>query len=168
MDAGRLQIQFSRLDLAPLLEAWLDDLGALPDPLGLKVDADFPPALWISGEKRFTSIILQNLLENARKYNTAGGRIRITAREDGEWAILAIGNTGAAIPAGAQEHVFERFHRGAVGENVPGHGIGLSLARELARLHGGDLRLRRSDGEWTDFEVRFHLAATPAGTAGAP
>jgi signal transduction histidine kinase len=158
MDAGRLQIQFSRLDLTPLIEAWLDDLGAMPDAFGLKVEADFPPSLWIMGEKRYATLILQNLLENARKYNRSAGRIRIAARAQGDWAVLAIGNTGRPVPSGAQEHIFERFHRGAVGENVPGHGIGLNLARELARLHGGDLRLARSDGDWTEFEVRFRLA----------
>jgi signal transduction histidine kinase len=162
MDAGRLQIQFSRLDLAPLIEAWLDDLGALPDELGLRVEADYPPSLCITGEKRYATLILQNLLENARKYNRPGGRIRIAARAEGGWAVLAIGNTGRPVPPSAQEHIFERFHRGAVGENVPGHGIGLNLARELARLHGGDLRLSRSDEEWTEFEVRFRLAVATA------
>jgi signal transduction histidine kinase len=166
MDAGRLQIQFTRLDLAPLIAAWVDDLGALPDAFHLKVDADFPPSLWITGEKRFATLILQNLLENARKYNCDGGRIRIAAREEGEWAVLAIGNTGRPILASAREHIFERFHRGAMGENVPGHGIGLNLARELARLHGGDLRLSRSDEEWTEFEVRFRLAGAEADETG--
>jgi signal transduction histidine kinase len=107
------------------------------------------------GEKRYAALILQNLLENARKYNHTGGRVRISAAALGEWAIVVVGNTGPAIPPTSQEHIFERFHRGAVGENVPGHGIGLNLARELARLHGGDLRLSRSDDEWTEFELRF-------------
>jgi len=163
MDAGRLQIEFGAVDLTPLIEAWLDDLGALPDGLALEVETDFPPALWIAGEKRYTTLILQNLLENARKYNRPGGRIRIMAREEGGWVILTIGNTGRPIPPAAQEHIFERFHRGAVGENVPGHGLGLNLARELARLHRGELRLARSDDMWTEFEVRF-LPAQPAPT----
>jgi signal transduction histidine kinase len=163
MDAGRLQIQFSAVDLAPLIEAWVDDLGALADGFGLTIEADFPRPLWIKGEKRFASLILQNLLENARKYNRVGGTVRIAARIEGGWACLAIGNTGRAIPPGSHEHIFERFHRGAVGENVPGHGIGLNLARELARLHGGDLRLVRSQDDWTEFEVRFRLERPPSG-----
>jgi signal transduction histidine kinase len=157
MDAGRLQIDFSPVDLTQLIEAWLDDLGALPDELNLAVETDFPSALYVAGEKRYTTLILQNLLENARKYNRRGGRIRLTARTEGDAAILTIGNTGPPIPPAAQEHIFERFHRGAAAENISGHGLGLNMARELARLHRGDVRLARSDDTWTEFEVRFRL-----------
>ena len=167
MDAGRLQIEFSAVNLRPLIESWLDDLGALPDGLALAVETEVPPALWIAGEKSYTTLILQNLLENARKYNRPGGRIRIVAREENGWVILTIGNTGRPIPPAAQEHIFERFHRGAVGENVPGHGLGLNLARELARLHRGELRLARSDEAWTEFEVRFLRAQPAPAAAGA-
>ena len=158
MDAGRLQIDFRRVDLTPLVEAWLDDWGALPDGRDLAVETDIPPALVVSGEARYLTLILQNLLENARKYSRTGGRVRIAAWAEGPWAILRIANNGDPIPPAAQAHIFERFHRGPVGENVPGHGLGLNLARELARLHRGDLRLARSDEAWTEFEVRFRLA----------
>jgi signal transduction histidine kinase len=156
LDAGRLQINFGSIDLTHLLETQIDDLSALPDDLDVEVESDCP-VLHISGENLYVSLILQNLLENALKYNRPGGRIRISCREEGDRAILTIGNTGHPIPAAAQEHIFERFHRGVVGENVTGHGLGLNLARELARLHGGDLRLLRSDEDWTEFEVRFRL-----------
>ncbi|MBI5382179.1 MAG: HAMP domain-containing histidine kinase [Opitutae bacterium] len=163
MDAGRLRLELSAVDLVPLLEAWLDDFSVLTDDRELAVETDFPPTLPVEGEKRYTTLILQNLLENARKYNRPGGRIRIAARPDGEWVVLTVGNTGRPIPPEAQSHIFERFHRGAVAENVPGHGLGLNLARELARLHGGELRLSRSDEEWTEFAVRFR--ATKSATA---
>ncbi len=167
MDAGRLRLDFSSVNLTQLLEAWLDDLGALPDAIDLKVETDIPPALFIQGEKRYTMIILQNLMENARKYNRSGGRIRIAARVENTWGVLVIGNTGLPIPSGAQANIFQRFHRGAVGEDLPGHGLGLNLARELARLHGGELRLARSDEEWTEFEVRFRLASPPCAAPSA-
>jgi len=80
-------------------------------------------------------------------------------------AIVTVGNTGRTIPPFAREHIFERFHRGAVGEEITGHGLGLNLARELARLHGGDLRLVTSENDWTEFEVRFHLARQAVGAA---
>jgi signal transduction histidine kinase len=162
MDAGRLKLDFEPVNLSELIEAAIDDLSALPDELEVGVETDFPPGLHIVGEKRYTTIILHNLLENARKYNRRGGRIRIAATTDGELVRLAVGNTGRTISAAAQKHIFERFHRGAMGENVPGYGLGLNLARELARLHQGDLRLTCSNESWTEFEVRFRLAAIPS------
>jgi signal transduction histidine kinase len=155
MDAGHVRIEFSPVNVSGLIEEWLDDLNALPDPLELEVKTDVPPSLMISGERRYTSLILQNLLENARKYNRPGGRVQITGREEKGWVYLAVGNTGRPIPAEMQSFIFERFSRGANGEKIAGHGLGLNLARELVRLHGGELKLVSSDQEWTEFEVRF-------------
>ena len=166
VDAGHLQIEFGPVNLVQLIEGWLDDLGALPDPFSLSIETDLPATLMVDGEKRYTSLIVQNLLENARKYNQPKGRIRITARVDNVGRVfLVIGNTGHSIPLVAQGHIFERFHRGVVGENVPGHGLGLNLARELAHLHHGELRLVGSTGGWTEFEVTF-LAAKPQTVSG--
>ena len=162
MDAGHLKIRFGSVNLTRLIEEWLDDLNALPDPLGLEVKTHVPPALHISGERRYTSLILQNLLENARKYNRSGGRIHVSARGEEDWTYLTVGNTGPAIPPEMQPFIFERFSRGANGEKIAGHGLGLNLARELVRLHGGELNLVSSNDEWTEFEVRFR----PAGKAG--
>ena len=158
LDAGQLKLNFGPVDLSQLIEASLDDLGAQPEAADLSIEKDFPVELPIIGDKHYTGLILQNLLENARKYNRAGGRIRLSARRERDQVFLAIGNTGASIPPPAQAHIFERFHRGAVGENVPGYGLGLNLAREIARLHEGELRLVRSQDGWTEFEVIFRAA----------
>ena len=162
MDAGRLQIEFNPVNLTELIDGWLEDLTALPDPLGLEIKTKIPRGLYITGEKRYTSLILQNLLENARKYNHPGGSIRVSARTDDGWALLRVGNSGPAIPPEMQDHVFERFSRATNGTKVAGHGLGLNLARELVRLHGGELRLVSSIEKWTEFEVRFRLAQEPA------
>jgi signal transduction histidine kinase len=141
-----------------LVDEWLDDLSALPDPLGLEIKANVPSALYIAGERRYASLVLQNLLENARKYNRPGGRIQVNGRADDSSVYLTVGNTGPAIPVEMQPLIFERFSRGTNGEKVAGHGLGLNLARELVRLHGGTMRLVSSDEKWTEFEVRFRAA----------
>ena len=165
MDAGRLQVEFESVNLSQLLEEWIDDISALPDELHVKIDTNFPPNLFVAGEKRYITLIVQNLLENAQKYNVPNGDICVAAQEKGEFVVLTVENTGPTIPSAAREHIFERFHRGSMGENVPGHGLGLNLARELARLQGGDVRLVRSDREGTEFEVRFRKAARQVTTA---
>jgi signal transduction histidine kinase len=156
MDAGHLQIASTPVNLSKLVDEWLDDLTALPDSPDVKIDKECPADLFVAGEKQYTSLIVQNLLENARKYNRPGGRILVSARSNTTDVVLTVGNTGRTIPTG--ENIFERFHHDSTPSVVSGHGIGLNLARELARLHGGDLRLVGSENDWTEFEVRFSVA----------
>jgi len=156
MDAGHLQIASTPVNLSQLVDEWLDDLSALPDSPDVKIEKELTAGLFVAGEKQYTSLIVQNLLENARKYNRPGGLIRVSAHSNARNVVLNIGNTGRTIPLG--ENIFERFHHRSTPSAASGHGIGLNLARELARLHRGDLRLVRSENDWTEFEVRFPAA----------
>jgi len=158
VDAGHLQIASTPVNLSQLVDQWLDDLSALPDSPDVKIEKEFAAGLFVAGEKRYTSLIVQNLLENARKYNRPGGLIRVGAsRAAGTRnVVLSVGNTGRTIPP--DENIFERFHHRSTPSAVSGHGIGLNLARQLARLHGGDLCLVRSENDWTEFQVRFPTA----------
>ncbi len=166
MDAGHLEIESGPVNLSQLIDEWLDDLGALPDSPDVKIEKKFPADLYIAGEKPYTSLIVQNLLENARKYNQAGGLIRVTAHKEKGKVVMTIGNTGRSIAPNTQEHIFERFHHAGTRSEVSGHGLGLNLARKLVRLHGGDLRLVRSEDNWTEFEARFLIAKqTPDGAS---
>jgi signal transduction histidine kinase len=154
-DAGRLELSKAEFDLGEVLEGVLDDALTLAEPLDLKVEADVPKHLLLKADRTFVAMIAQNLVENAVKYNTPGGRIRVGARAVNGKVEITIGNTGDGIPKDRTGQLFERFYRVRGGERVPGHGLGLSTARELARAHGGDVELVRSDGSWT--EMRVHL-----------
>lgn len=161
VDAGRVRIEFADLDLVHLVATCLDDFSVLPDPFELEITNRLPDQLSISGEKRYVAHILQNTFDNARKYNRPQGRIDISARTESHQVVLTIGNTGRQIPREHQPHLFDRFQRAATGADLPGHGLGLNLARELARLHGGDVRLASSEADWTEFEITLPRAASP-------
>jgi signal transduction histidine kinase len=159
-DAGRLQLEEEEIDLVPLIAAAGDDLQALAANRDLAVEDDLPAGLPARADRRRVALVLQNLVENAAKYTPDGGTVRLSARQEDDWIFVRVANTGAAIPVEAREQIFERFRRGpSVGENIRGHGLGLNIARELIRAHGGDLRLARSDGEWTEFEFRVPASA---------
>jgi len=153
MDAGHLRIDSVPVNLSQLVEEWIDDLEALPDSPEVKIEKEIPSEIFVTGEKRYISLIVQNLLENARKYNRCAGRIRVRAISQDGTVQLKIGNTGQPIARDDQGHIFQRFRRASTNSRVAGHGLGLDLARELARLHGGDLKLVRSDNDWTEFEL---------------
>ncbi len=165
MDSGHLQIKSEAVNLSELIGEWLDDLATLLDQVDMRIEKKLPAKIYVVGERRYTSLIVQNLLENAGKYNRSGGRIKIEAQEKNGEVIVTVGNTGEPIAPSEQEHIFERFHRGSE-KSASGHGLGLSLARQLARLHGGDLRLVHSGDDWTEFEIRFP-AAQPAADGGS-
>jgi len=123
------------------------------------VEADVAKHLLLTADRTFVAIIAQNLLENAVKYNTPGGRIRVETRAVNGAVEMTIGNTGEGIPKDRTEQLFERFYRVRRDERVSGQGLGLSIARELARAHGGDVELVRSDGSWTEMRVRLPQVA---------
>lgn len=159
MDAGRLEIQLGVVDLVRLVEGVLDDHSVRPDPLGLQMKVDLPAQLPIRGDARYLALVVENLIENAAKYNRRGGVIHVRAARVDGWVELTVGNTARQpIPLADQARIFDRFSRGNIGENIPGYGLGLNLARELARLHHGEIELLRSDAEWTEFVVRLIAA----------
>lgn len=159
IDAGRLKLELAALDLAALTRAALDDLEALAPARGITVESNIPESLTAYGDARRVSVILQNLTENAAKYAGENGRIRIGCAFTDGTATVSIANTGPVIPQENRERLFERFYRVGAGENISGHGLGLNIARALACAQDGDVRLVRSDGEWTEFQLRLPVLA---------
>jgi signal transduction histidine kinase len=154
-DAGRIDLQPQEFDLSQLLEGVCDDVGALAEPGGLTVEAELPKQLPVVADRKMVALVVQNLIENAIKYNEPQGCIWISARATNGEAEVTIKNNGEPIPPEQASHIFERFYRARADGRLPGHGLGLSIASELARAHGGELELARSDSEWTEFRLRL-------------
>jgi signal transduction histidine kinase len=156
-DSGRLSLQPCRFDLREVLDGMCDDTRALAEPVGLSVKTDVTLQLPVVADRASTALIGQNLMENAVKFNQPGGTITIKARQVDGHVEVTIGNNGSGIPAERLESIFERFHRARDDGRVEGQGLGLSIARELARAQGGEVTLLKSDATWTEF--RFSLPA---------
>lgn len=159
-DAGQLHLELQPLDLVDLAEAAIEDARTLAEPRGIVVETRLPAAAPCRGEPAYLIQVLLNMLVNAVKYNREGGRVRVELREEpSRWAIV-IGNTGPGIAPAEAEHVFRRFYRTPSARAGGGNGLGLSLSRELARAHGGELTLLKSESDWTEFLLVLPLDPT--------
>jgi heavy metal sensor kinase len=167
-DAGALPLSCARMNLAERVRAAENDLALLAPERRAVVSA--PLELFVDADGDLIDQIIGNLLSNAVKFGDQRGVIELTLEARGGWAALAVANTGEPIPQPEQPKLFERFFRAdaARGREVEGSGLGLSLAREMARAHGGDLALVKSDASGTVFELRLPLghARRPQAAAG--
>lgn len=162
-DAGRLQLHREQFDLSEVLRGMCEDATVMAEAEGLEVEAKLPQELPVMADRRAISLIVQNLLENAIKYNEPEGCICIYASASNGEAEVTVKNNGDPIPPERAPHIFERFYRARADARIFGQGLGLSIAAELAKAHGGRLELVRSDREWTEFRLKLpHVRAEAA------
>jgi heavy metal sensor kinase len=154
-DSGRLPLSLEDVDLSEELETLAEDAGAMAETAGLEFRSRIPAGCMIHIDVNMVRMAIMNLLSNAVKYNVAGGYVDCRLLVEASWARLRISNSGPGIPKEIQAQVFERFHRGYARKVSPteGFGLGLGLAREIARAHGGDVVLVESNAEETVFEL---------------
>jgi two-component system, OmpR family, heavy metal sensor histidine kinase CusS len=152
-DAGRLALDRQPHDLRALVEAAVEDARILGEERAITFEIELPTQAGEFVDARYLTRILLNLLSNAVKYNHDRGCVRLELTKEAEQWSLTIGNTGPGIAAEHQGRLFERFFRADYSDATHGHGLGLSLSRELARAHGGELVLLGSDAKWTIFRL---------------
>jgi len=140
------------LDVEPFLQGVATRFWSLADSRGLRinvqVEADLPPV--VADEKRLNQI-LGNLVDNAIKFTSHGGQIRLSAESAGNEQIrILVRDGGKGISPEEAKHLFEPFYQGDIGRRIKqGMGLGLSIARQLAQIHGGDLTLENHPGGGT-------------------
>ena len=151
IDERRFALQPRALALAPWIEQHVEAYAPSFEEAGVALAAK-SEAIEIEGDRVLLDRIIANLLDNALVHAPAGSRVEIhAARRDGGVAI-AVDDAGPGIPDADRERVFDRFAR-LPWAKAPGHGLGLSLARAIAELHGGTLRAARSPLGGARFEL---------------
>jgi signal transduction histidine kinase len=158
-DTGRLQLDLTLVDVCEIIRACTEDAEILAEETAISIVQILPESIVAGVDPGRLNQILWNLLDNAIKYNERGGRIEIQAGSDTLTKLvwIEIGNSGPGVPAALVPQLFERFFRSDPQGDTEGHGLGLSLSRELARAHGGDVILKFSRDGWTVFRVTLKL-----------
>jgi len=163
-DAGQLRLSLTEIRLDEELEALFEDLPLLAPELELQ--KDIAPNVRVRADPDLLRQVLQNLASNAIKYNREHGTLSCTLRTANGQAQLAVSNTVATDVAVDRERIFDRFYRGDTAHNrkIDGTGLGLSLAREISRAHGGDLTVEKARDGWVTFLFTLPLAPPEAPT----
>ncbi len=169
---GRLELRRQSVQLAPVLDMALHSVAALAAQAGHTVRVEQPhDPIWLDADATRLSQMIANLLTNAVKYTPANGHIWLTVARGAEDVIITVRDTGIGI---APEHlatVFDMFSQlePALSRAQGGLGIGLSLVRGLAQLHGGSVSACSAGvGQGSEFELRLPLPATPPVIAAPP
>ncbi len=158
-DAGHIPISPERIDLSVELQGMLEDAQALSEAAQLELETQIEPHAIANADRGLLRTAILNLIDNAVKYNEPGGRVCVSLKVENGIVRLRVGNTGRGIPPDDQPKVFDRFFRAdpsRAGQRA-GSGLGLSLAREIAVAHGGDVKLLESRAGWTCFELTLPL-----------
>jgi two-component system, OmpR family, heavy metal sensor histidine kinase CusS len=150
-DAGQLTLNAEPVNLSALMSSAAEDIELIAPQLQVQtmIQAD----VTVAADVTLLRQVIGNLTGNAAKYNQPNGLVRLVLEADGQTVRVTVSNTGPGIPAEDHTRVFERFYRAdkSRARNVGGTGLGLSLAREIARVHGGDLVLDTSDESLVSF-----------------
>jgi two-component system sensor histidine kinase BaeS len=157
-DAAALHLERRPCDLAEVAAGAVDSLARRFEAAGVALNNELS-GVEVLGDPRWLHQVVTNLLANALKFTPAGGGVTIGTRQAGAQAVLEIIDTGIGIPAEDLPRIFDRFWRGQ-GEaaRISGSGIGLAIAAELARAHGGDLSADSRPGQGTRLTLRLPRA----------
>jgi signal transduction histidine kinase len=174
---GTFELRRERVELSSVVRNAVETSDPLVKAAKHRLEISLPgEALWLEGDPVRLAQILSNLLNNAAKYTPDGGRIRLGACREGESAVISVSDNGRGIAPGSLSRIFEMFER----ERHPdllergtqasaGLGIGLTLSRRLAEMHGGTIEARSEGlGRGAEFMVRLPLDRGAAAAAAAP
>jgi len=120
---------------------------------GVRLVCSAPAVRDVAGDARMMQRMLANLLDNAIKYAAAGGAVTVSVAEDATQVKVSVQDSGCGIAPADLPRIFERFYRCDQSRSKPGIGLGLSLARAIARAHGGDITAASTPNQGSTFTV---------------
>jgi signal transduction histidine kinase len=167
LDRGAKKFQLKRRNLVEIVSETVD--ACLPQLQAACLEVSWTARqqdIWVNVDSDAIAQVLVNLFSNAEKYAGSGRELQVEAMVSGGKAFVSVLDRGPGAPAGAEEKIFEQFYRGhdALDSGAQGSGLGLTLARKIARAHGGDVAYSRREGGGSVYTLSLPVAASPAST----
>ncbi len=169
-DAGHLVVNPTPLYLDDLVRDTARAVSPIADARGVRVELGEMVEAQMVGDADLLDRLLLNLLDNATKHSPAGGKIDVSMLVRSGACEVSIVDAGPGVPEEARDRIFERFFRVDVARSreqstlTSGAGLGLSICRRIAEIHGGTLALVASRPGRTEFRVRLPLGGDPSPT----
>ncbi len=157
LDAGTADLRREAVALRPLLENLCLHFRPQAETAGVRLTLEAPDGLSVTGDSDRLAQVFTNLLDNALKHTPRGGEVRVQARRTADGVEVSVSDTGEGIPPEAQQRIFERFYRGDKARSGGSAGLGLAIAREIVRAHGGDITVQSTPGKGSTFVVKLRL-----------
>jgi heavy metal sensor kinase len=167
-DAGGYPIAVAEVDLAAVVVECVEDLASHAADKEIRLDVQPPDAATIAGDESLVRRLVLNLVSNAIAYTPRGGTVTVSVTSEADTVSLRVTDTGPGIPAAEQARIFERFVRLDPARHEAGAGLGLSIARWIAGVHGARVAIERSGPDGSVFIARFPASNTGTGTVTLP
>jgi signal transduction histidine kinase len=180
-ESGQIPLAHESIDLSQSLPLWVERFRPRANESGQTLITVIDPLPSIVGDPGRLEQVVANLIDNALKYNSAGGTVTVTAKPIGgesisktkstvtlrrrllenlpaQFVVISIADTGGGIPPEDLPRLFERFYRGDKARVAGGTGLGLAIANEIARAHGGKIEVTSQLGQGSVFTIHLPVA----------
>jgi len=152
IEAGKMEMEFSRNPIRPLLEKVVESFRVSADQKGVTLSFGAPEELpQVMADANKISWVLTNLVANALHFTPRGGSVQLTAEAIGPFVQISVRDNGPGIPYEYQSKIFDKFVQVKSNQALGGSGLGLAICKEIVRAHGGTIWVDSVEGAGSTF-----------------
>jgi signal transduction histidine kinase len=161
-ESGVDKLAQDKMDLSEIARSACDLFGPMAEDNGVTLTCNTPHPSPLLGESRMIQRMLANLLDNAIKYTPSGGTVTVSVSENEKKdLVVTVRDTGIGISESDLPRIFDRFYRCDQSRSKPGIGLGLSLARAIARAHQGEITVTSCLNQGSTFAITLPKSEPP-------